>query len=209
MSLRTQPTTLSDNDFPATDVMAPHPVDVASVDGASLGDSGTSENDVVRRDVMIPKRPVGLMGGAVLALLLSAWAALVPFVGPTFGFSADGTSSWTWDRVHFLGAVVPGAVGVLACLLILASARRSSGFWSSAALRTWGFAIFLCGAWLSAVPAVWPVVVGRYFHAASPSMNLAHWMAYASGPGVLLAAFGAYVIGRASSQRALTKIDVA
>ena len=46
--------------------------------------------------------PLSLILGGFLALLLSAWAGIVPFVGPSFGFSADGTASWTWNLVHGL-----------------------------------------------------------------------------------------------------------
>lgn len=203
MSLRTQ-STPSENDVPVSGVMAPHPTVAVSRDESTTRerDGIGAQPSTVRRDMGVSAPAIGLMSAAVLALLLSAWAALVPFIGPTFGFSADGTLSWTWNRVHLFGAVVPGAVGVLACILILASAGRAYGFWNSAALRMWGFALFLCGAWLTVVPVVWPAIVGRYFHAASASMTLAHWLAYSSGPGVLLAGFGAFVIGRASSYRA-------
>jgi hypothetical protein len=129
-----------------------------------------------------------------LALLISAWAGLIPFVGPAFNFSADGSSSWTWNQVHALGALLPGVVGVLACGFIVSASRRQLGVRSSAAF--WGLVLFLCGAWLSVVPVVWPVIQGAYFLAASPSRTFAYWMAYASGPGVLLAAFGAFVMGR-------------
>jgi hypothetical protein len=139
--------------------------------------------------------------GAFIALLVSAWAGIVPFVGPTFGLSADGTSSWTWNHAHALGALVPGVVGVVACLMVLGSARMSRGFASFLALRTWGFLLFLCGAWLTVMPVAWPVLVGPYFHVASPTMTLAYWMAYSSGPGLLLAGFGAFVIGRSRSYR--------
>jgi hypothetical protein len=142
--------------------------------------------------------------GAYFALLISAWAGVIPFVGPTFGFSADGTSSWTWNNAHALGALVPGAVGILACLMVLGSARTSRGFASFLALRTWGFVLFLCGAWLTVMPVAWPVLVGSYFHAASPTMTLAYWMGYSSGPGLLLAGFGSFVIGRSRCYRMIT-----
>lgn len=102
--------------------------------------------------------------------------------------------------------MVPGALGVLACLMSLVSARRPRHHQSPSALRTWGFALFLCGAWLSVFPVVWPLVRGAYFLAASPSMTLANWMGYASGPGIILSAFGAYVIGRAGRAKVSQKI---
>jgi hypothetical protein len=177
-----------------TDVMASNAAVSSTREAALRG--GDSDQEHLRSDDRGPGASVGLIIGALLALVLSAWAGIVAFVGPTFGFSADGSTSWTWNQVHVLGAFVPGAVGVLACAMILTSARRPVGHQSSFVLGTWGFALFLCGAWLTVTPVVWPVLVGTYFHAASPTMTLAYWMAYSSGPGVLLAGFGTFVMGR-------------
>jgi hypothetical protein len=131
---------------------------------------------------------------------VSAWAALVPFVGPSFGFSPDGTASWTWNRTHALGALVPGAISLLACLIIVVLARHPSGTLVPSRLVSAGFLIVLCGAWFASVPVVWPVLVGSYFRDASPSLTLAYWMGSATGPGVLLAAFGAFAMGRAGRE---------
>jgi hypothetical protein len=141
-----------------------------------------------------------LILGGFLALLMSAWAAIVPFVGPSFGFSPDGTASWTWDRAHALGALVPGVISLLACLIIIVVARHPSGTLVPSRLVSAGLLIFLCGAWFASVPVVWPVLVGSYFRDASPSLTLAYWMGSATGPGVLLAAFGAFAMGRAGRE---------
>jgi hypothetical protein len=155
---------------------------------------------VQQTDTFIPGASVGLILGGFLALLISAWAGIIPFVGPTFGFSADGTSSWTWNQVHALGAVVPGAVGVFACAIVLVCARRPMGLQSAGSLGAAGFLLFMSGAWLAVVPVVWPVLVGSYFHVASPSLTLGYWMGYASGPGILLVLFGGLVMGRAGRE---------
>jgi hypothetical protein len=144
--------------------------------------------------------PLSLILGGFLALLVSAWAAIVPFVGPSFGFSPDGTASWTWDRAHALGALVPGVVSLLACLIIVMLARHPSGTLVPSRLVSAGLLIFLCGAWFASVPVVWPVLVGSYFRDASSSLTLAYWMGSATGPGVLLAAFGAFAMGRAGRE---------
>lgn len=182
-------------DQPVTDVMASKAATTATKDIG--GRPGDFESVEVEAEYRGPSSPVGLIIGTFLALLLAGWAGIVAYIGPTFGFSADGSSSWTWNELHTYGALVPGAVGVLACLLILMSARQRHGLMSSVALGTWGFVLFVCGAWLTVAPVVWPVIVGTYFHAASPSMTLAYWMGYSSGPGVLLAGFGAFTMGRA------------
>ena len=144
--------------------------------------------------------PLSLILGGFLALLVSAWAAIVPFIGPSFGFSPDGTPSWTWNRAHALGALVPGVISLLACLVIVVLARHPSGTLVPSRLVSAGFLIFLCGAWFASVPVVWPVLVGSYFRDASSSLTLAYWMGAATGPGVLLAAFGAFAMGRAGRE---------
>jgi|HubBroStandDraft_1064217.scaffolds.fasta_scaffold649450_1 hypothetical protein len=174
---------------------------------ASRGTDSVSR--IQRTDFYIPSASVGLILGGILTLLISAWAAIVPFLGPTFGFSADGAASWTWNELHALGAVVPGALGILMCLIVLACARRPMGLQSAGMLATSGFVLFLCGAWLTVVPLVWPVLVGSYFHAASPLTTLEYWMGYASGPGLLMAAFGAMVIGRAGRESLTSQITLA
>jgi hypothetical protein len=82
-------------------------------------------------------------------------------------------------------------------MLIMSTARRRYGHQSGFTLGTWGFVLFLCGAWLTLTPVIWPVLEGSYFQVASPAMTLAYWMGYSSGPGVLLVAFGAFAMGRA------------
>jgi hypothetical protein len=199
MTLRQHTATTEDEDFSVSviDVMAPHPAPVTPSNDVTMDRSQDSSDQIVIKDVPIRGASVGVIVGALLALLVSAWAAIIPFVGPLFGLSADGTRAWTWNHVHALGSLAPGAVGVLACVMVLASARRPRGFLSSFALTAEGLTLFLCGAWLTVVPVVWPVLVGPYFHAASPSQTLDYWMAYSSGPGVLLAGFGAFVMRRA------------
>ena len=180
----------TDATAPITDVMAPVAKRPATSDAPPTSERGAAPTRT-------PGAPVGLAIGAFVALLLSAWAGLVPYLGPTFGLSADGASSWTWDRAHTFNALLPGALGVIASVFVIAASRRPNGMLSVASLRTWGLVLFACGAWLSVAPVVWPVIVGPYFLSASPSDTLAHWLAYASGPGLLIAAFGAYTMGRA------------
>jgi hypothetical protein len=184
------------SDEPVTDVMASN-VAVTQKQDTMTGVEGTAADRVMSSEIHVRGASVGLFLGAFIALVLSAWAGIVPFVGPIFGFSADGTTSWTWNQVHALGALMPGAVGVLACVFIMATARRPLRNQSTFVLGTWGFVLLLCGAWLTMTPVIWPALEGPYFHAASPTMTVAYWMGYASGPGILLVAFGAFVMGRA------------
>jgi len=184
-------------DEPVTDVMASNAAAVARRPDSRTDWDGSSDRGPIDVATHDSGASAGLIISGFLALMLAAWAGIIPFVGPLFGYSADGTSSWTWDRAHVLGALVPGAVGVLACMLIIGAARRPRGRRSTYVFATWGLVLFLCGAWLTVTPVIWPAIESAYFHAASPSMTFAYWMGYASGPGILLVAFGAFVMSRA------------
>jgi hypothetical protein len=130
------------------------------------------------------------------ALLLGAWGGIVPFIGPILGFSADGSTSWTWNLAHALLFLVPGAAAAVAGLIImieglsLSPARRS-------VLGIAGVLAALCGAWFVVGPLAWPALQEPAFYSgASALRELAYWIVYSLGPGGLLLALGAFVLGR-------------
>ncbi len=197
MPIHQHSTDIMSGDAPVTDVMASRETITMPAP------TPPAPRDKVEQlsEIHYPRATVGLFVWAFVALLLSAWAGVVPYIGPIFGFSADGSSSWTWNDAHTYGALVPGAVGLVSCLVILACARRPVGMQSAGTLASAGFAVFVCGAWLAVFPVAWAVIRAPYFQAASPTSTLEYWLGYASGPGVLLAAFGAFVMGRARVER--------
>jgi hypothetical protein len=147
------------------------------------------------RRAAVPPAALGTVG--FLIVLLGAWAGIVPFVGPSFGFSGDGSSSWMWNLPHALLWVAPGAVAVWCGLMMLGLVPRAiSGFGrlGSAALGTITAA---CGAWLVIGPSAWPVLEhsAGVFVPASPLRELAYLIGYSLGPGILLVLFGAFAIG--------------
>ena len=62
---------------------------------------------------------IGLGTVGLVTVLISAWGGIIPYVGPAFGYSADGTGSWHWSLSHSVLGLVPGAPGVLIGLAIL------------------------------------------------------------------------------------------
>ncbi len=131
----------------------------------------------------------------MVALIVSAWGGIVPFVGPTFGFSADGTGSWYWDLSHALLALIPGAVGCLVGITLMGySAARSR---TSVGLGLIGVLAVASGAWFAIGPLAWPVLYGTkaYFLNASPLRELAYVVGYALGPGLILAVVGGIAWG--------------
>src|ERR1700728_2593109 len=69
----------------------------------------------------------GLGTVGLLLIAISAWGGIVPFLGPTFGYSADGAGSWHWSLTHAVVSAAPGAVGILIGLCLLARIRGMVG----------------------------------------------------------------------------------
>ncbi|MBO0731554.1 MAG: hypothetical protein J2P57_20010, partial [Acidimicrobiaceae bacterium] len=92
-----------------------------------------------------------------LTLLVGAWAGIVAFVGPLWGFNASGTTSWVWNTNHWLLHLVPGAVAFVAGLLMMgqAPARRAT---FRAPFFVSGLLAAAAGAWLILGPDVWPML---------------------------------------------------
>ncbi len=143
---------------------------------------------------------LGLATVGMIAALVSAWGGILPFVGPMFSYSADGSGSWHWSLSHSFLALVPGVVGVLLGLFVMARSRVVDVGRGRLTLSTAGMILVLCGAWFALGPWVWPVVSssGHYFAAGSPLSLLEHVVGYSIGTGVIIVACGGYAIGWAS-----------
>jgi hypothetical protein len=141
--------------------------------------------------VAAPRSPgLGLLG--LLVALLGAWGAIIPFVGPTFGYRADKSGSFAWTAPHALLYLLPGAVAIVFGLVLLGGARFSVGKGLVALV------IMACGAWFVLGPAVWPIFSsGAVFGSAtSTSARFVNFLGYNLGPGLLLTALGAMVLAR-------------
>ncbi len=101
-----------------------------------------------------PDRAVGLRmprsRGAVSGLLLvilGAWGALIPFVGPHFNFAYTPDRDWAWTTARGWLEVFPGVATVLGGLLLIFSSNR---------------AVAMFGGWLAVLGGAW-FVVGEQF----------------------------------------------
>ena len=89
-------------------------------------------------------RSRGALSGVCL-VLLGAWGALIPFIGPYFHYAYSPDSAWTYNTGRLWLEILPGAATVLGGLIVLAAATRPAA---------------LFGAWLAAMSGAW-FVVGR------------------------------------------------
>ena len=147
----------------------------------------------------------GLSG--LLLVLLGAWGALVPFVGPYFHYAYTPDRTWAYTSGRLWLEVVPGAATVIGGLIVLTT--RS---------RLWG----CCGAFLAALAGAWFVVgaavtaqfiksgairpgvpVGTSAGAAASSLRqFLEGLGFFTGTGVLIVFFAALALGRFSATSA-------
>ena len=150
---------------------------------------------------MISQQPAarGRASGALL-VLLGAWGALIPFVGPYFGYAYTPDKTWAYTSGRLVLSVLPGAVVFLGGLMVLASDRAAAigGFFAAV-----GGAWFVVGAEVLAVavrggaysPGSPVITTGQ---ALSPAtMRLLEQIGFYSGLGVVIVFLGALALGRA------------
>lgn len=138
-----------------------------------------------------------LMGGAII--VAGAWTALLPFVGPTFGYGmppgAD-VPAWEWNASHFQRHVLPGVAAILAGALLLRQSRP----------------IVQVGAWLALLAGVWmiinPFVVRAWLEGGgggggdvSTLMQIITPLGYHYVPGMITLGLASLVLGMLFAQR--------
>jgi hypothetical protein len=89
----------------------------------------------------MPRRRGATTG--TLLVLLGIWGAIIPVVGPYFGYRMDTAGAWvfTWDRLWL--SILPGAAAFIGGLILLGAADRLTA---------------TVGSWLALAGGVWFVV---------------------------------------------------
>ena len=149
-------------------------------------------------------RSVSFLG--LVMVLMGAWAAMVVFVGSSFGYSVDRTGTWQWNLNHAWLHLAPGAAAFFGGMLVVTALPGTFGGARAAIGSLLGVA---AGAWLIVGPLAWPVLQGpghSVFRAATPLHNLVNQVGANLGPGVLLVLMGAFVFGVTATAR---RVEVA
>ena len=68
-------------------------------------------------------RSRGSVSGLLL-VILGAWGALIPFVGPHFNFAYTPDQDWAWSTARGWLEVLPGAATVACGLLLIVAGNR-------------------------------------------------------------------------------------
>jgi hypothetical protein len=147
-------------------------------------------------------RTRGAVSG-LLIVILGAFAALVPFIGPYFDLSIGSDDAWTWSADRYLFSVLPGSVAVIAGLLIMSTGKRAGG-----GLGGW-FAL-AAGAWLvvgQSLSLIWQDTPGYGTPLGSDTEQAVALLAYFYATGTAIAALAGFAMGRFSF-RGLREADV-
>jgi len=133
-----------------------------------------------------------------LLILLGAWGALIPFVGPYFDFAFSPDRMWAWTTARGWLEVLPGVVAVVGGVLLLGSRNRFTA---------------MLGGWLAVLSGAW-FVMGRALDgplrlgdpgapvAATEAKRVGLELAYFYGLGALIIFLGAIALGRLSVRTA-------
>jgi hypothetical protein len=142
--------------------------------------------------------------GGVLLMLLGAWGAVIPFVGPYFGYAYTPDKAWAYTSGRLWLSIVPGAVAFLGGLFVLASGRTAV---FGAFLAALGGAWFVLGQSVIAV-----AFSGNGISAGSPvvsagstpgpaTMRFLEGLGFFYGLGVVIVFYAALAIGRTVAAR--------
>ncbi len=136
-------------------------------------------------------RSRGAVSGLLL-VILGAWGALIPFVGPRFNFAYTPDREWAWSSARGWLEVLPGAATVLGGLLLIVAGNRVAA---------------MLGGWLAVLAGAWFVVGGQLAPllgigsagdpvAATERKRAVLEITYFSGLGALIIFVGGVVLAR-------------
>jgi hypothetical protein len=140
----------------------------------------------------------------LLLILLGAWGALVPFVGPYFHYAYTPDRTWAYTSGRLWLEVAPGVAAVLGGLIVLATRSRMWGA-LGALLAALGGAWFVVGAAVTAQfiksGSIKPgLPVGTSAGAAASSLRqFLEGLGFFTGTGLLIVFFAAIALGRFSA----------
>ena len=144
-----------------------------------------------RVDGLRMPRSRGAVSGLLL-VILGAWGALIPFVGPRFNFAYTPNQEWAWTSARGWFEVFPGVTTVVGGLLLIASRNRATA---------------MLGGWLAVLAGAWFVVGGEFAPmlgigtigdpvAATDRKRAVLEVSYFSGLGVLIVFLGGIALAR-------------
>ena len=140
----------------------------------------------------IPRTRGALSG--LLLILLGAWGALIPFVGPYFHYAYTPDKAWRYTTGRLWLEILPGVAAALGGFIVLSSARRPLAI-LGAFVAALGGAWFVVGnlvsaLWNHGIPEAGIPVGGNLTRLALEDLG------FFIGLGVIIVFFAALALGR-------------
>lgn len=147
-------------------------------------------------------RTRGVASGLLL-VLLGAWGALIPFIGPYFHFAYTPDTAWTYTVGRLWLEIIPGAATMLGGLILLVSAFRPAAM-VGACLAAAGGLWFALGSLIAPLwtgyGTVGPNAVPAALYPGTPVGGPVHIVAehltFFTGLGVVIVAIAGLAFGR-------------
>lgn len=144
---------------------------------------------VVTATARVP-RSRGAVSGTLL-VLLGAWGAIIPFVGPYFDYAYTPDAAWDYTNGRLLLEILPGAGAAIGGLVLLGSAHR---------------VLAMLGGWLAALSGAW-FIVGEPVSAfwGEPTVGtpigdterqVLEYLGFFGGLGAVIVFLAAFALGR-------------
>ena len=139
----------------------------------------------------------------MLLILLGLWGGLAPFVGPYVHFGYTPDKAWAYNSGRLYFSIIPGAVALLAGVLITLTRNRVLAI-TAGVLAALGGAWFVVGNGFvtdvlhRSISHGVPLLVGVSGTNAVDLRSYLELVALFSGLGVLISVLGAIVMGRFS-----------
>jgi len=129
----------------------------------------------------------------LLLLLLGAWGALIPFIGPYFHYSYTPSTTWTYNTDRLWLEILPGGAAFLGGLLLILPVQRVLAMFGAllaAAAGAW----FALGTLLS---PLWNhnVAMGGS-PVGSPHRQIVEQVGFFTGLGIVIVFLAAVALGR-------------
>jgi hypothetical protein len=140
------------------------------------------------------RRSRGVLSGLLL-VLLGAWGALVPFVGPYFHYAYTPDKAWTYTTGRLWLEILPGVATVLGGLIVLASSYRHVAHFGA-------WLAVLSGAWFTLGSIVAPTWIKMHMVPGLPvggaATRVTEQIGFFTGLGIAIVLLAAMALGRFS-----------
>lgn len=141
-------------------------------------------------------------GSGLLLMVLGAWGALVPFVGPYFDYAYTPDKAWAYTSGRLWLSVVPGVVAVLGGLLVLSRRTAATGAFLAALGGAWfvvGQPVVAYAFAHDAISAGSPVAISGAAFGPS-TMHFLEGFGFFYGLGVVIGFIAARALGAATAR---------